>query len=348
MVQFTVEGVSIVAPPTSAGKFTTVTLLGIVDNGDGVLNITIQDLGGSTPYWAINGLDLAETAVGLPPAAPLTFAADVGLGADALTASQLDRITRAAITRLAAAGEDVSRLDSVSFRITNLDSQGVLGLAGSRSILIDDDGLGHGWFIDPTPLSDEEFSPGSATELTANSAASLGRVDLLTVVMHELGHILGHADLDSAHSDGALMTGTISTGKRRLPDSHPNTGVSGGSEQSLKVTNRVAPSISRPPQRTSPSFDNAVFDASSLIAVRSQDSTLSRGDRDELFAMPAISHQTKHSSRLVVEEEELKFANRKRPEDLGLAIGTEEETAVAELFAQLSQPKSTFWDQLTS
>ena len=40
------------------------------DNADGVLEFAIRDLGGNPSGWAVNGLDLADVATGLPPAAP--------------------------------------------------------------------------------------------------------------------------------------------------------------------------------------------------------------------------------------------------------------------------------------
>jgi hypothetical protein len=42
-------------------------------------------------------------------------------------------------------------------------------------------------------------------------------MDLLTVVMHEMGHVLGYQDIDSG--SGALMGGTLDAGTRRLNDS---------------------------------------------------------------------------------------------------------------------------------
>ncbi|HPM85387.1 MAG TPA: matrixin family metalloprotease, partial [Candidatus Anammoximicrobium sp.] len=40
------------------------------------------------------------------------------------------------------------------------------------------------------------------------------QMDLLTAVMHEMGHALGLADLDG---DDALMAGVLQPGTRRLP-----------------------------------------------------------------------------------------------------------------------------------
>jgi hypothetical protein len=45
-------------------------------------------------------------------------------------------------------------------------------------------------------------------------------MDLLTVVTHELGHVLGFNDLDP--NAGALMSGTLEAGTRRLNDSAPD------------------------------------------------------------------------------------------------------------------------------
>ncbi len=42
-------------------------------------------------------------------------------------------------------------------------------------------------------------------------------MDLLTVVMHEIGHVLGYGDLDPAAASGDLMSATLAEGVRRLP-----------------------------------------------------------------------------------------------------------------------------------
>ena len=43
----------------------------------------------------------------------------------------------------------------------------------------------------------------------------MDRIDLLTVVEHELGHIVGLKDLDALTDD--LMSGVLSIGVRRVP-----------------------------------------------------------------------------------------------------------------------------------
>src|SRR5205814_141731 len=81
----------------------------------------------------------------------------------------------------------------------------------------DADAAGYGWFVDPTPADDSEFAVPTAFGLGAGAGSpAAGRMDLLTVVMHELGHVIG---LDS-HSGGDpadLMAAYLGTGDRRRP-----------------------------------------------------------------------------------------------------------------------------------
>lgn len=83
----------------------------------------------------------------------------------------------------------------------------LLGTASDRSVLLDANAAGYGWYIDPTPLDDREFISGVRL-----SAADAGlRMDLLTAVMHELGHVLGRGHTD----DFEAMFETLATGARR-------------------------------------------------------------------------------------------------------------------------------------
>ena len=81
-------------------------------------------------------------------------------------------------------------------------------------IYIDSNAAGHGWFVDPTPALDEEFTPSpSNQQLRAIDPRAVDRIDLLTVVEHELGHVAGLGDLDASVDD--LMSGLLGTGTRR-------------------------------------------------------------------------------------------------------------------------------------
>jgi hypothetical protein len=136
-------------------------------------------------------------------------------GVPPLTADELAAIRQAALARLAAAGVSpqlLARLASAQLRVAPLPP-GYLGLAYSASdrVVLDDDAAGHGWFIDPTPLADEEFQ--AAGPAVPGGTAS-GRVDLLTVVLHELGHVAGLPD----DSGADLMGGALGTGVRHVSD----------------------------------------------------------------------------------------------------------------------------------
>jgi len=112
-------------------------------------------------------------------------------------------------------GVDASQLADVSFLITDL-SEMFLAVTVGNTILIDTDAAGYGWFVDETPYDNIEFgADGGNGELVAvpNSEAE-GSMDLLTVVAHELGHILGLEDVDTEEHD--LMSDTLATGIRRV------------------------------------------------------------------------------------------------------------------------------------
>ena len=104
-------------------------------------------------------------------------------------------------------------LSNVTYVVTDLPGS-YLGLAETNTIFIDRDAAGYGWFVDPTPAFDEEFTPSSSNQqLRAIDPQAIDRIDLLTVVEHELGHIAGLNDLDTSVDD--LMSGVLGTGIRR-------------------------------------------------------------------------------------------------------------------------------------
>ncbi|MFA7602961.1 MAG: Ig-like domain-containing protein, partial [Novosphingobium sp.] len=94
----------------------------------------------------------------------------------------------------------------------------VLASFNEGVLTIDDDAAGYGWFIDATPGTAEEFTLGAASHLLGAIAggAADGRVDLLTVLIHELGHGLGLADVPGT-METRVMNATLNLGERRLP-----------------------------------------------------------------------------------------------------------------------------------
>jgi hypothetical protein len=122
-------------------------------------------------------------------------------------------LQNAAIDRFEASGLSEAELDvlrSIDIRVLDLPD-GYLGLAVDGAIIIDIDASGFGWFIDETPHDDREFETFEQMATGANAAAR-NRVDLLTVIAHELGH---HAGWD--HAETGRMSDRLGVGERRTP-----------------------------------------------------------------------------------------------------------------------------------
>jgi hypothetical protein len=88
-----------------------------------------------------------------------------------------------------------------------------LGKTQADQIYLDSDAAGHGWFVDSTPASDEEYSISTGGASLAIDPRAVDRIDLLSVVEHELGHIAGLDDLGAITDN--LMSGVIEAGVRR-------------------------------------------------------------------------------------------------------------------------------------
>ena len=120
-------------------------------------------------------------------------------------------------------------LSQATINIADL-ADGYLALTLGTTITLDTDAAGYGWFIDETPGVHEEFNytPLSSEALAkedsspwqlqaAPGSAADGHIDLLTVLMHELGHVMGLGHVSSAVDGTRLMAGAIDPGIRRLP-----------------------------------------------------------------------------------------------------------------------------------
>ncbi len=135
----------------------------------------------------------------------------------ALAQTDLQPIVNEAITLWSQAGlsaAEVQKLRQAQFVISDLRGA-ELGETDGNVIYLDTNAAGNGWFIDPTPASNEEFSgPAGSLQLRAVDPRALDRIDLLTVVEHELGHIVGLTDLDALADD--VMNGVLGVGVRRI------------------------------------------------------------------------------------------------------------------------------------
>jgi hypothetical protein len=132
------------------------------------------------------GLLVATRAAPQPTVSKALSADDVAVALDA---------ARAGWTRM---GVDTSGLDAVTVVVADLPGA-ALGEADGTVIRLDVDAAGWGW--------------------ATAAARDAGRIDLVTVLAHELGHALGLAHDDT----GGVMAPALAPGERRLPAAGPVT-----------------------------------------------------------------------------------------------------------------------------
>ncbi len=160
-----------------------------------------------------NGCPLQLAEGGVEAAQPVSV--------PALAQAQLDHLFTAAIERWTATGlttKQIAAMRSLKFEIADLPGVYLAEVAGDR-IRIDRDAGGYGWFVDATPMDDVEFGDtlSSSRRYTNATSAPAGRMDLLTAIMHEIGHRVGLSDSYSLLTRDDLMYGYLTKGERRLP-----------------------------------------------------------------------------------------------------------------------------------
>ena len=104
--------------------------------------------------------------------------------------------------------DELSKLESISIELTDLPGA-LLGEARGSRIALDRTAAGWGWFVDPTP--------GDAAEFSKTDGDVADRIDLLTVLVHEIGHVLGRPDVEAKAGSDDIMAGTLARGVRRGP-----------------------------------------------------------------------------------------------------------------------------------
>jgi hypothetical protein len=121
-----------------------------------------------------------------------------------LSARQVRPLLSEAIRRWKLIGADARTLRGFQVRIADLPDATVSRVAG-KTIWIDRDAAGWGWFVDPTPRNDSEFT-------SAGDQGEQGRVDLLTVLFKGIGQSLGFEQLSGTSLPDAFVPGRRSVG----------------------------------------------------------------------------------------------------------------------------------------
>ncbi len=139
----------------------------------------------------------------------------------ALTQAELDGVVEQVLLDWSQDGlinaEEFVTLSAAEVSIAELGGR-VLGLATYGAITIDATAAGYGWFVDTTPDDASEFEATGTESILRAYEGSLaeGKMDLLTVVSHELGHLLGH---EHDTSESSIMSESLDAGTR-LEDDH--------------------------------------------------------------------------------------------------------------------------------
>jgi hypothetical protein len=123
---------------------------------------------------------------------PLMLDGDVGNGAPALSEAQLEHAIAQAIQYWENEGisdAELAFLEAADFTITDLAGAMLAGSDG-KNVAIDADAAGHGWSLGLGGVAPD-------------------KVDLLSAVTHEFGHLLG--------VDHDVMEAALAVGERDLP-----------------------------------------------------------------------------------------------------------------------------------
>ncbi|MBL8828616.1 MAG: cadherin-like domain-containing protein [Planctomycetaceae bacterium] len=174
-----------------------------VGDGSRSVSITATDLSG------VSGIGNASTTVfkSLTVQSPLLLAESSVVRnsvQDRLTSTQLQPVVTQALAWWESAGVGASQLTvlrETTIEIRDFNDPLLLGLGGGSKIFLDDNAAGAGWFVDDSPLTNDDL-------------ATSNQVDLLSVVMHEYAHVLGLNDDGSDHS--SLMSDSLAVGRRSV------------------------------------------------------------------------------------------------------------------------------------
>jgi hypothetical protein len=205
------------APGETSKTITVQVIADTVAEGDEVFTLGLSGPSSnatiSTQATVSNGWIVDDDGAGLLNAASLGTNPDSAAPTTAELNATLDAAISLWTEALGPGDPRLAQLDGLSIALTDFSGT-TLGTTSGSTILIDSDAAGYGWFVDLTPAQNDEYrlrANGGILTATPRSEA-FGRMDLLTAVMHEIGHALGFAHEDAAQY--TVMRDALEAGTR--------------------------------------------------------------------------------------------------------------------------------------
>jgi len=180
---------------------------------DGSVGLLTRGTTSSFDDFRIRTNDRAFAAAG-----PLmtAFAPESAVAVPTLAISQVEPLLAVALNDWIESGlassDQLATASAVKIEIVDLPGTLLAEVEGG-TLYLDVDGGGYGWFVDLTPDNDNEFVRDKDGNLvTADGGPAAGKMDLLSVVMHELGHVMGFEHESGA--EGYVMSPMLDAGER--------------------------------------------------------------------------------------------------------------------------------------
>ncbi len=164
-----------------------------------------------TYYVGLEGLWVHNTSS--PSQTLLQTARDIANGITPISDHQLQSMYQVAKQYWLDAGATIEQMANIRLTLGQL-SDDALATTEGKLITLSPNAAGWGWFVDTTPNLNDEFTLGKNSYQANTGGEAEHKIDLLTVLIHEIGNVLGI----SHRTDGDVMTLRLADGERRLPN----------------------------------------------------------------------------------------------------------------------------------